>query len=72
MLKMRLTEGVDLLEFKDKFALKLPKELYTKISNLEKAGILNRCGEKISFTPKGFLVSNSVISDLLFTLEAYD
>ena len=72
MLKMRLCEGVSLGEFEKKFGPKLPEKFYLKLSSFEKAGLLKGRGDTISFTPKGFLVSNSVISDLLFTLECYD
>ena len=72
MLKMRLSEGVDLHKFEEKFNLKLPKNFYLKSTNFEKAELVRVQNGKISFTPKGFLVSNSIISDLLLCLEAYD
>ncbi len=72
MLKMRLYEGVDLCRFEKKFNLSLPDKFYLKVNNFEKAELLVKDGEKISFTPKGFLISNSIISDLLLTLDCYD
>ena len=72
MLKMRLSKGLCLGEFEEKFSIKLPQKFYSKVSSFEKAGLLKRTGDKIAFTPKGFLVSNSVISDLLFSMEFYD
>ena len=72
MLKMRLTEGFDLCGFEEKFGLKLPERFHAKLNSFEKAELIKTRDGKIAFTPKGFLVSNSVISDLLFTLESYD
>jgi len=72
MLKMRLSKGLCLGDFEEKFSIKLPQKFYSKVSSFEKAGLLRRTDGKIAFTPKGFLVSNSVISDLLFSMEFYD
>ncbi len=69
MLKMRLADGINLFEFEKKFNLKLSNRFYLKLNSFEKAGLLNNQGGKIAFTPKGFLVSNSIIADLLLTLE---
>ena len=60
MLRLRLTEGVDLA------ALSLPdggKERIKKAMHpLEKGGLVRLCGERLSLTPEGFLVSNEIIT----------
>lgn len=72
MLNMRLCTGVCLSEFSQKYGAALPQSFYSKIENFAKAGLIIRDGDRISFTPKGFLISNSIISDLLYVLETYD
>ncbi|MBQ8869446.1 MAG: radical SAM family heme chaperone HemW [Oscillospiraceae bacterium] len=72
MLNMRLCEGVSLSELAQKFGAALPQSFYSKIENFAKAGLIIKSGGRISFTPKGFLISNSIISDLLYVLESYD
>ena len=62
MLRLRLAEGLDLGEFEKrggnvgellKALAKIPKDFYIYD------------GERLSLTPKGFLVSNTIISTLL-------
>ena len=72
MLGLRLCEGLDLKGLESRFNLKLTQGFYSKLDAFTKAGLIENADGKIGFTPKGFLVSNSVISDLLFTLEDYD
>ena len=69
MLNMRLCEGVCLSELSQKYGAALPQSFQSKIDNFAKAGLIIKNGDRISFTPKGFLISNSIISDLLFALE---
>lgn len=72
MLNMRLCKGLGLTEFEKRFRLKLPERFYSKLNRFITAELLGKDGDRIFFTPRGFLISNSVISDLLFTLESYD
>ncbi len=69
MLNMRLCEGITLSELAQRFGAALPQGFCAKIENFAKAGLIIKNGDRISFTPKGFLISNSIISDLLFALE---
>ncbi len=72
MLNMRLCTGVCLSELSQKYGAPLPQCFNSKIENFTKAGLIIKNGDRISFTPKGFLISNSIISDLLYTPDSYD
>ena len=56
LLGMRLTEGVPASWLAEKQAA---AECYCKL------GFLQKVGERIAFTPKGFLVSNTIIAELI-------
>lgn len=62
MLGLRLSKGVNLSEIYGE----IPQSIKTKISMLEKAGYLKADLPQISLTDKGMLVSNSIISELLW------
>lgn len=60
MLGLRLTEGINVNDFPDK------KDFILKKSGLfQKSGLVNIQNNTVSLTPKGFLVSNSIISELI-------
>ena len=61
MLRLRLSEGLDLREFPEKKNI-----IEKKIPPLINSGYAVYDGNIISLTPKGFLMSNSVISYLIF------
>ncbi len=61
MLRLRLREGIDLRETGSH-----REKIEKNIPDLIKAGYIIRRGENISLTPEGFLVSNAVISRLIF------
>lgn len=61
MLRLRLAEGLDLDDFPE-----YKDGILKKIPVLIKSGYINYNGNHISLTPKGFLVSNSVIEYLVF------
>lgn len=65
MLRLRLTKGVDFKEFQKKFRKDLPSELKKKAMIFKEKGFLNINDDNVSLTPKGFLVSNYIISELL-------
>ena len=65
-LGLRLTEGVDLGEFRQYFA-KSADEIYGKqIGMFEKQGLMERAGERLRLTPRGIDVSNAVFAAFLF------
>lgn len=65
MLSLRLKSGLNFNEYRDKFGKLLPSRFSEDIKKYVKAGFMTVDDEKICFTPKGFLVSNSIIADLI-------
>lgn len=65
MLSLRLKSGLNYYEFEEKFGYTLPSYIIKKAKEYEKYGYTNVTDKSISFTPKGFLVSNSIISELI-------
>lgn len=67
MLRLRLTDGADI------GALSVSEEakrrIFAAALPLEKAGLLQIAGNRISLTPEGFLVSNAVILRLIEAAE---
>ena len=61
MLRLRLTEGLDLRLFPEHRSA-----VEKKLPPFEKAGYIRFDGNIISLTPEGFLVSNSIIESLVF------
>ncbi len=66
MLALRLTEGLIFENFKRRFGKDISEDLIQKAKELEKHKLINVTDKNISLTVDGFLVSNSVISNLLF------
>ena len=64
MLSLRLTEGLSLKEFKTRTGISA-EEYYPEIKNYLRHGFMRTDGERLSFTDKGFFVSNSILSDML-------
>lgn len=65
MLKLRMTAGLDMAYLKEKFGYAIEKSAARKIREYVKHGFLTQKENIIAFTPRGFLVSNTVIADLL-------
>ncbi|MCM1506157.1 MAG: radical SAM family heme chaperone HemW [Ruminococcus flavefaciens] len=61
MLRLRLSEGLDLDVFPER-----KDEIVKKIPALMQSGYIHYDGKHLSLTPEGFLVSNSVIEYLIF------
>ena len=66
MLALRLKEGLTHKGFSDRFKKEIPGEILEKALPLEKKGLLNISEEGINLTTEGFLLSNSVITSLLY------
>lgn len=66
MLALRLGEGLDEKKFTEKYGKALDKSIFDKAEKYIKAGLVKTEGERIFLTSEGFLVSNSIISDLLY------
>lgn len=60
MLQLRLKQGLCLTDFGERSA-----KMMSKAVALERAELLTITGDSISLTPKGFLVSNAIIEELV-------
>ncbi len=65
MLKLRLKEGLNLTELKKLYGEKVTEKINKKAPLFKEQGFVNFDGENLSLTRKGFLVSNSIISELI-------
>lgn len=66
MLRLRLSDGLDVLELAEKFPEVSAAEILENAKPFEKPGLLKINGSKISFTPKGFLLSNALTAEILY------
>lgn len=64
MLSLRLKKGLCFNEFIKRYNKSLPQSLINKTEFYTKNGFMEMNSDRIAFTPKGFLVSNTIISDL--------
>lgn len=65
MLALRLCEGLRSKNVKEKFGYDIPKEMICKAQKLTSYGLTTVDEEGIKLTTKGFLLSNSVIAELI-------
>lgn len=65
MLALRLSCGVCLSDLCKKYNVTANEKLIKKIDFFCDTGLMQKSGERIRITPRGFLVSNSIISDLI-------
>lgn len=65
MLSLRLAQGLDFDEYKKRFGREIPESLIKSADKYIKAGLMKKSENSIAFTPKGFLVSNAIISELI-------
>ena len=65
MLALRLSEGLIFKNFEKRFGKAVPERIIKKAFELQKHGLLNVDDYSISLTVQGFLVSNSIISELI-------
>ncbi len=68
MLKLRLTEGLDEREYEKMFSVSLPEKFINLADEYRKYGLMKKSGTSYSITPSGFLISNTVIGNLVDTL----
>lgn len=66
MMKLRLKEGISNSDFRKKFDIDLPYKYIKRAEDLKNTGLINFDSKRISLTSEGFLVSNSIISKILF------
>lgn len=65
MLKLRLKSGLILSELKDLYGEDALKNIKNKAPLLKEQGLISFDGESLSLTRKGFLISNSIIAELI-------
>ena len=65
MLRLRLKQGFNLNELKSIYGNNADGEILNKIPFLKEQGFINYENNNISLTEKGFLVSNSIITELI-------
>lgn len=65
MLALRLKDGLCKSEFEKRYQKELPEKLFEKARLFEKNFLCEVTEKKISLTPKGFLVSNYIIEELI-------
>ena len=65
MLNLRLKRGLIFKEYEERYNKKFPEEIIKKAKILEKAGLLTVDKEKVSLNRKGYLVSNTIICELI-------
>ena len=64
MLKLRLSDGISQDEYRTRFAEEL-LERYPKLKSYASLGYMKIEDDRYSFTPKGFFVSNYILTDIL-------
>lgn len=69
MLALRLTEGLVFEKFEKRYGKKIPESIVQKAEFLQKHGIVTVDGKRLALTKQGFLLSNSVICELLADFE---
>ncbi len=65
MLRMRLIEGLNSEKFEKKFGKSIPKVYFKRVEKYSKTGFLTYDENGIRLTKKGFLLSNTVIGEIL-------
>ena len=66
MLRLRLKDGLNLSELATIYDSDTKNEILTKIPKFKENNLIEFDGENIHLTEKGFLLSNSVISELIY------
>ena len=65
MLSLRLKSGLNFKEYKNKFGEDISDKTLKKLKLYSEHGFMELDDEKVCFTPNGFLVSNTILSDLM-------
>ena len=65
MLSLRLKSGLVYKEYEKRYGKPLSPDFISKINKYSEMKFMESDGKHVCFTPKGFLVSNAIISDLI-------
>ncbi len=66
MLRLRLKDGIIFSEFSKRYGKEFSSEIIKKAKLFEKQGLIRVTEESISLTRAGFLLSNTIISELIY------
>ena len=66
MLRLRLSDGLDVFELAEKFPEVNAEEILENAKPFEKPGLLKISGSRITFTAKGFLISNALTAEIIY------
>ncbi|HEX2523369.1 MAG TPA: radical SAM family heme chaperone HemW [Terriglobia bacterium] len=64
-LGLRLTDGIWFPEFRQRFGFDLQDKYWRPMAYLREAGLIESTPERLRLTPRGFLLSNEVFTELL-------
>lgn len=65
MLMLRTKQGINLKEYSERFGKPLENKFWNKVKLYEKHGYIKTDDNSIRLTEKGFLLSNTIIADLI-------
>ena len=65
MLNLRLVEGLNEDKVLERFGHNIPKEIYDKAQIFIDNGYMTKCHKGLALTRKGFLMSNTILSEIL-------
>lgn len=65
MLRLRLKQGLNLPELKEKYGENALDNIIKKAPYFKEQGLIEFDGDRLSLTEKGFLISNHIISELI-------
>ena len=66
MLRLRLSEGLVFQSYYERYHKKLPASVIEKAKSFEKRGLIKVTDTSIALTREGFLLSNTIISELIY------
>lgn len=69
MLRLRLKDGLSYKDFYERYKKEVPESIKNKASFYNEKGLCQVTEEKISLTTEGFLLSNSIIAELLESVK---
>lgn len=65
LMRLRLSSGLTNEEYKKRFGENIPEVFYKRAKEYEKCGLVSTSENQIKLTPRGFLVSNFLISKII-------
>lgn len=65
MLRLRLSDGIIFKNYEERFKKDFPQEIINKTEKYIKNGLMKCDKESMALTENGFLISNSIIADLI-------